>query len=447
MIGIIGPSDSIALVIEVASEMENLGSLVTRSYSRPEASLELTREIESLCDVILFTGRLPYAMAFKDSQSWHPKLQFIPHTGTDLYRTLARILRENNGIMPRTSIDTIDANWVAETFGEIGLPVPEHLMPFSEIPEGVVPTREDVLAFHVSQWEAGTVDACLTCLGVVYNDLQELGIPSWRIEHTRPSLRRSLEHASMAAELAQSRSTHMALALVRLPTVINTDVVDPYLAQIKHLRIQEMAVQMSQQMRGQLVRTLDTEFLITTSRGMVDETMSRLRTGQRSAIDVPGLPEGTRVGFGVGLTAAAADENARRAVELSERIGSTHAILTDGEVISSGGDSTLRMREVQPAVRAIAESLGLGPLSFTRLLSALRRLDLNTLTARQLADVYGIEARSARRLLGALLKAGFASETGREVSAAAGRPQSVFSVDMQALLNAIDGAKIPDAVQ
>jgi hypothetical protein len=339
--------------------------------------------------------------------------------------------------LPRASIDTIDANLVAETFGEIGQPVPAHLFPFTPLPDNKIPSHATVVEFHVLLWEVGAVDVCITCLGVVHEKLISRGIPTWRIDHTRSSLREALERAKLRGELVRSRSTHMALAYVRLPDTTTSSLLDPYDAQMGQLKAREMAVQMSRQLRGQLARSIDSEFLIITSRGMVDDTMTRLRAGQRSALDVSGLPEGTRIGFGVGITASSAEENARRAADLSAQSGTIHAISSDGDVIDAGFGG-LRLRDNQTGFRAIAELLGLGPLSFSRLLSAMRRLDATSLTARQLGEVYGIEARSARRLLGALAKAGYAKEAGREASAKAGRPRTVFSVDVYALANAGD---------
>ena len=64
-------------------------------------------------------------------------------------------------------------------------------------------------------------------------------------------------------------------------------------------------------------------------------------------------------------------------------------------------------------------------------------MDPDQITARGLADAYGVEARSARRLLNALRAAGFAEEVGVHVSTGAGRPQTVYRVAMQRLLGAI----------
>ncbi len=436
MIGLVGPIDSVELLAKVASTVVSDEGFATRTYTTPVESINLARELDGFCDVILFTGRLPYAMAMREKSPWTASLQYIPHTGLDLYNTLVRILLHSKGVIPRMSIDTIDDNWVAETFNEIELPVPKNLMPFSTLGAIEVPTREELVAFHVSLWKSGEVEECLTCLEVVYRDLQEMGIPAWRIGHTRASLRDSLERALLTAELAQSKATHMALALVRLPVDVN-ERLDPYESQVRRLRMKAVAVQLSKQLRGHLLGSPDSEFLITTSRGMVDETISRLRSGQRSALDVEGLPEGSLVGFGVGLTLSVAEERARAAVALAEKTGITHAILVDGEMINADADSKLKMRATNSMFQAIAESLGIGPLSYVRLLGALRRLDSSSLTARQLAESYGIEARSARRILGALVKAGYASEVGVEASTRAGRPQSVFSVNIHGLANAI----------
>ena len=69
----------------------------------------------------------------------------------------------------------------------------------------------------------------------------------------------------------------------------------------------------------------------------------------------------------------------------------------------------------------------------TRLTRALRQVDPTAMTASDLALAYGIEARSARRLITALRRAGIATSNGRQGGPRAGRPQTVYRIDLDRL--------------
>ncbi len=69
MIGVIGPRDSIDLARAVASE-EGLGeNVVTRAYDLVEEAPALARELDEICQVLLFTGRVPFARPSGDPAS------------------------------------------------------------------------------------------------------------------------------------------------------------------------------------------------------------------------------------------------------------------------------------------------------------------------------------------------------------------------------------------
>jgi response regulator of citrate/malate metabolism len=121
---------------------------------------------------------------------------------------------------------------------------------------------------------------------------------------------------------------------------------------------------------------------------------------------------------------------------MGERDGSLHVGFPDGEVLRAdpGGDATTyRLRETRPSTERVAREIGIGPLALTRLTRALRQVDPAAVTASDLALAYGIEARSARRLMTALRRAGIATSNGRQGGPRAGRPQTVYRIDLDRL--------------
>lgn len=435
MIGVVGPEDSISLIRSVAETTPDIDSIVFRTYEKPEDAVGIAREMERSCHVILFSGRLPYALSLSDPHPWKVDLGFVPHTASDFYRTLTYILRDNRGEFVKISLDVLSHDLMTEVSQETGMPAISHLYSFDALPDREIPSTEDLITFHQAAWSAGEVALCVTCLGSVHEGLEKRGVPSRRVEHSRGSIREALERARFMSELRVNQATSIAVAVIQTPTT-DAPPADRYQAEIQELRRREIALKVARALRGQVTGVTSETMTVTTSRGVVETIFERIRSGQRSALEIDDLPPGTLAGFGIDITIELAEKNARTAVDVARQKNGPVAVFSDGSIWTGEHDQDLWTRDSNIAFKELSEHLGLGPLAFSRLLSALRKLDYRSLTARQLGDAYGIEARSARRLLNSLARAGFALEKGKEASRGAGRPQTVFEVDLLSMIGA-----------
>lgn len=435
MIGVVGPEDSIALIRSVAQASAEFESFAFRAYQKPSDAVPLGREMEKSCNVILFSGRLPYAMALNDPFPWVAALRFVPHTASDLYRTLTYMLREQKGEFVKFSLDVLSTDLVKEVSEEIGMPHVEHIYSFDSVPDVEIPSTEAITDFHVTAWRSGDVAMSVTCLGSVHEELESLDVPSRRVEHSRGSIRDALEKARLVSDLRANQATGIAVAIVFTPAVDSLST-ERYQMDIQELRRRELGLKVARQLRGQVTSVTEETITVTTSRGVVETIFDRIRLGQQSALDLAELPDSALAGFGIDITVESAEKNAYTALEISRHQGTFAAVLSDGSIWTGEPAQDSWTRDSNVAFRALSELLGFGPLALSRLLSALRRLDHKSLTARQLGDAYGIEARSARRLLNSLSKAGFATERGKEASGGAGRPQTVFEVDVRSIIAA-----------
>lgn len=433
MIGVVGPEDSIDLIRSVAETTPGIDSIVFRSYVNPKDAVKVAREMERSCDSILFSGRLPYALSVNDPHPWKVGLAFVPHTASDFYRTLTHVLRENAGQFVSMSLDVLSRDLMSEISQESGMPEIEQLYSFDSLPDNEIPLTEELIDFHQDAWRRGDVSLCVTCLGVVHEALEKRSIPSRRVEHSRGSIREALERASYFAELRANQATGIAVAIVQVPNKELTSG-ERYEMEIQELRRREVALKVAKQLRGQVTGVTTDTITVTTSRGVVETIFERLRSGQRSALEVSDLPEGTIAGFGIDITIELAEKNALTALDISRQRNTAAAVFPNGTIWTGELEQDLWTRDSNLAFKELSEHLGLGPLAFSRLLSALRKINHRSLTARQLGEAYGIEARSARRLLNSLTKAGFALENGKEASRGAGRPQAVFEVDLESMI-------------
>lgn len=439
MIGVIGPSDSTELAISVAREEGMEDRVVVRAYGSVEEAPGLAHELDGICQVLLFTGRVPYALG-RRAEGLQASLQFVPHSGADLYRSLVRLLRDFKGELPRLSLDTIEPHTVVEAFEDLGLDPPEHILPLDvEGDHAGIRSAEDIAAFHTARYRAGEVDVCLTCLGSVYAALHEAGIPASRITHTKSVMREALRQADLAARLAMIETTQPAAVLISVPS-LRLDPADdggPYDTQRRRLRAREAILDFAERLQGRLADLDDATFVVYTNRGTIESAVQRLSAGHGGALQLQRLPADARVGVGLGATVPEAEDNARRALVMGERDGDLYVAFADGEVVRTSRDrspASYRLRETHEPTLRLARQLGLGPLALARLTRALRQVDPSAVTAVELARAYGIEARSARRMITALQRAGIATRLGRQGGPRAGRPQTVYRIDLGSLM-------------
>lgn len=442
MIGVVGAPDSVSLVEEVAAELDLDEPLVTRSYEAPEDALRLADELDVVSDVILFSGRLPYLVA-SASGTHRATLQYVPHEGTDLYRTLARIALESPGGLPRLSLDSIDPVIVGETFADLGLPAPEHVLELP-LPGPDSPFDPGRLSGgHADLFAAGEVELCLTCVKAVHAELVRREVPSVRIVHSRLVVREALRRASLAVQLAQAEAARLAVCVVELTPAARA--LDGRAAGGTVAR--DIARRYAELLGGTVTSVDRNEAVIHTSRGIVERHV-RMEPSDRASLMRTEYRDLVNVGVGLGESAATAEVHARRALAFAKRHRVPGLYAEDGVIVPlHGGAGAIPSREQRPRWRQMADELGVSPATLQRLVEALRVLNPSAFTARQLAAAYGVQSRSARRLIADLDRAGVIEATGMEQGPGAGRPQVVYRVDPAKLVPLTGLADLPgDAV-
>ncbi len=259
-----------------------------------------------------------------------------------------------------------------------------------------------------------------------------------RIEHTRAAIREALTRASLTARLARSEATQTAVALVDFSEYwARSSSVSSFAAQRAELSVREQVLDLAERLQGRITEGDGHTFVIHTTKGSVDGEFDRASRGGATVLRSH-QSDGVVVGFGVGDSAASAEENARRAVILNRATTELHVVLSGGNVIRyppNQRGTVYRLRETDPRILATARRIGIGPLTLFRVVVALRQLDPSALTARDLGRVYGVAPRSALRLLASLERAGVASVLGVQAAPRAGRPQTVYRIDLNSLLS------------
>jgi hypothetical protein len=429
MIGLIGPLDSVDLVLKVARELEYAALLIPRAYHHVEEAVDIALDIEPLCSVILFTGRVPYVAAVA-SGLLTVRTEYIPHEGTDLYRAIAALLLspEYRGALPRISFDSIDVLQVQEAFRELGLPPHNHVISLKVSENGAVDLAS-MVEDHRMLAKAGHVDLCVTCIGGVFGALEKQGIPVVRIVHSRIVIREALVRAQLAMDLSRAQALQVSACILQAknqtPKTKKT---------ISQRFMNSIGNKYCDLLNGRITSHRPNEIVILSTRGAVERSLQSEIVSRASTIKTE-LARNVQIGIGFGQSPSSAEENARRAIRMAD--GGNHRVM-----ISLDGHKTMSIEAVRSAdpreIRAsnlrIAKRLNLSPTIVNRLRAAFQELDPQNFTSNELASTYGVLPRSARRLISDLRGRGLVKESGIEKSDKAGRPQIAYQIALHHLI-------------
>ncbi|MBF9128939.1 hypothetical protein I0C86_08070 [Plantactinospora sp. S1510] len=404
-IGIVGPHD---LVDDVAATCEEQPGVEARrfDYDHESQAPAIVEAHGGQVTAWLFTGVVPYALAREADVLTRPAT-FVDYTGATLLQAAVRLLRDGHdpGLI---SIDTVATADVTTTFTEAGLPVER----IRSLPYRNGLTSADLIAFHRRQRRGSTPPTvAVTCLSSVFEVLRH-EMPALRLAPSNHSVRTALRQLLLQASSQAQEDAQIALGLADVP-----DGDEGLLKEVAALG-------------GTLARFTRGTHLIVTTRGPLHDATAGFTT-------LPMLRRLTdrhdtvHIGFGLGRSAAEAENLARRALSRARRVGSAAAVLSlrgETDIVLESTTPVLPAQDVNLAV--IAQRVGLSVPTLLRLRQVRHAVGTAPLTTREVADQLNVQQRTARRMLHRLELAGLAERTGNLALGTSGRPLTLYRLTL-----------------
>ncbi|MBO4207202.1 hypothetical protein [Micromonospora echinofusca] len=406
-IGVVGPHD---LVDDVATTCEEQPGVTVRrlDYDHESQAPAIVEAHSGQVEAWLFTGVVPYTLA-RDANVLNRPATFVDYTGATLLQAVVRLLRDGHDVT-RISIDTLTGTDVNSTFGEAGLPVEQvRTLPYRS---GLL--SKDVAAFHRRQRRAGT-EVAVTCISSVYETLRH-EMPTIRLAPSYHSVRTALRQLLLQASSQAQEDAQIALGLAAL-----SDGDGGLLREVAALG-------------GTLARVGHNFHLIVTTRGPLHDATAGF-TALPMLRRLADRHDTVQIGFGLGRSAAEAENLARRALSRARRVGSAAAVL------SLRGDTDIVLESTAPALSAaasaadvnlavIAQRVGLSVPTLLRLREVRHAAGTEPLTTREVAEQLNVQQRTARRMLHRLELAGLAERLGNLSSGSSGRPLTLYRLTL-----------------
>ena len=430
-IGVVGPGDSVDLIQEVAGEYRDRMTVTGYIYEEASEVPEIVAKNDANVDMWIFSGKVPYRYALAGKTSVKPKL-YMPHTGTSIYRVLLYLLK---GQIPigGMSFDTFSRQEIIETFDDADTPLPTI---YVNDYDGVVAASE-LTTFHLDLWRKGKTQVAVTCFYATYQELKKHGVTAYRIWPTKSNIRSILDLAVSKADALISKAGQIAIQHIAIDEYDDfRRVASSGYAVLKvELQLQEILLNYAEKVKGSIVMQGNGRFTIYSTRGAVEEITRGFNVmplvaeiGRRLSISASG-------GIGFGDTAYSADENATIALGLAKRKGKSHwmAVLDDKTVVgplNSDLQMTYSIRSETVDGLALAKKLNISGTTLNKLIAVFAKIEGGAIGAEVLAQHLSMTERSARRLLGTLVRHGMASETGEEYRGT-GRPRKMYRIEVQ----------------
>ncbi len=408
MIGVIGPHDAVDRVLGIARKQGVNDHVMGRRYEHLHEALALTDEADRDCQVILFTGAFPHALVRAHLRPL-ADLQYISHGGVDFHKNLLQILLQPGCTeLPPMSFDTADRPELDRALEDLT----PRALPLRIIElDTTDPDAAEKILFeqHHELYKAGEVKLCLTSSRGTYERLREANVPARRITHAAVEVTRSLERAELQRGLRLAQDTRPCIALAEtLPGRPDASA--------------SAAWSRTGALPGATVLPAED----------ADHVRLRLTHGAaRRWLHAHPANHPTHLGLGSAPEEKQATEHAREALKHAQRLQAC-VLLTPEGMLTSTGSAETRPR-ADSALATTAHELGITPESLKRLSAVLLNQPSREVTARELASAYRVTARTARKLLTSLTKAGYATKVGQAGHPAAGRPQTIYRVDCASL--------------
>ncbi|SIT72752.1 hypothetical protein [Edaphobacillus lindanitolerans] len=427
-IGAIGAPDSLRKIEAVADEDPRIELVVFEYEELPELDEILNVHRHSVSQWI-FSGSSPYLYCVENGLITSREAMYPPVHGMALLGTCLRVMQELGSDVKRMSLDKVDEELVQEMFSEYAL----DRLQFELCPVSGYDCNDELIAFHSECFESGKTEVALTCHLGVYEELQNRGIPSFRIIPPKLAIRTVFNLLVSRARNHLYGKMKMAILGLAVQTGDGRTcrIAHSFADQERLLELKTELLEIAKQVNGSLVERGASGFFIYTTQGdyelmessdppfyrYLDEIMSRLSFEYQLVI-------------GVGYTVYDAEQNVQLAFDHASGAAGTRIIAVDEEKnlfdltperltdfpdghLPESWKETLSRHQYKPNIPA-------------KLYHYMQIKGLNELTSETLALILKNTERNSRRILNELEQLKLIEVIREESLGRPGRPRKVY---------------------
>lgn len=427
-IGVIGEKHTISIFNEVISDYKELNPYIFFD-EKEENFIDIIHKNNNTIDVWLVFDQIFYTKIQSVLTDLNKPLYCIPYRGASFFKVLCSLIYKNYKI-EEISMDTIPYFDVARGLKEMDMDVKTiHCLNDN----GTLKIK-DYYDFHYNLYKAGKTKAAITRSYYIKQLLEKANIPAINVTPLRVTVR-----AILNMILSNTRIKYLSAAQTAIQVFsfniyqFNSSAYSVDDIYSKQLAVTQKLITYSKRILGSLKITIDGNFYIFTTRGMLENITNNFTSvpafGELSEIQ----NNLTASGIGIGNSAREAESNALLALKhaAGSKNGSWFAVLDDKTITGPfGNPQQLNYSYNSQQLTEISAKTTLNITTLSKVKNALKKYGRTSISAQELAIAMQILPRSARRIISLLLVHGYAEEVGEETPETKGRPRKIYKINL-----------------
>ncbi|PIC63954.1 hypothetical protein CSV79_09190 [Sporosarcina sp. P13] len=248
-VAIIGPIVSVERIQSVIKDFPSRLSFTSFIYESAIETIEIVKSQYDAFDYFLFSGPIPYDLATRAGVA-SDKFFSIVLLETGFYKALLNVTHQVKRPIERLSIDIINNSNIADaSLSQLNTSVQQV---FVETFDAAVDCWT-LYEHHIHLWEAGKIDAVLTCYPNIMDALKEKGIPCDWISTTKLAIQHALETIDNHAEISYLKQSQIGVCMIHIDNLLYEDPTKlSYDIQFTTLKLNEELLLLSREMNGSL---------------------------------------------------------------------------------------------------------------------------------------------------------------------------------------------------
>lgn len=428
-VAVISPRNFIENILVVGKTFSSL-EMFPYSYENIAETVDIVQRCKDQVDVLFFAGPIPYQMACAHVDD--KPMIYLPHSGASLYRALFQVFMET-GFKEKDrlkiSIDILDRQEVMERLEELEIQL--HSLYAHEYQ--LADTPQEVVKFHYQLWKNKKIDVALTCYHSVYQQLLELQVPCQRIFPSKTTIKEGFHWVMLEGKSIHLKGSQLAIGIIHIDPYSKNLSLTNYDMRKKRLMLQKFLMDYGEEVEALMEWNRSDEITFITTRRNIEKSTKGFSEFPLKDPMIHELNLRISIGIGLGNTANDAELKAREALSKAKagKDGSCYLMMQDGHVFGPLGQwqhMAYSARSDNPELLNMAKKASLSVGTMNKLVSYCQKYKKTTITAAELANGFGITARSARRILHKLEERELALIVGEEQPINKGRPRQIYEL-------------------
>ncbi|TFJ91270.1 hypothetical protein [Lentibacillus salicampi] len=381
-----------------------------------------------MCDIYLFADALSYLHAKETIDKKRLPAVQVDFDAYMLLSSFYHIRHVQNQELTRLSIDIPDDSHVDEVLQEIDISR-ESIHTYSYGHEHGTDTRQ-IAEHHTELWKAGKIDYVLTSIRDVHQTLQEKNIPVSCMDIPKLNLMQAIEKATSIASINQSTSAQIVAGYVSIKdfAAIQSEKGVVYTQEMQ-ATLQQILFDYFRKTYASILPNSHDQFVLFGTRGTLNHITSHYRDfpllkEMESTLAVP-----VDIGFGLGLTARQAEDNAKLALQACDKRdeGSCYIVNERSDMIGPLGVK----KAFNPSMlyRSLIHEAKLNNELSYNFINFIEVRNNEPFSSNDIANYYGVTKRSAERTIKKLAAGNVIKTAGEEKPYVKGRPRKLFQLN------------------